>query len=164
VQGNFAGGGAGFIVDFTSSSGNHQIAGSGGQATITGLTGNSPFTSLTFGLENGATFTNAILNIDSLADGNVTFTVNYVDASGSPSVQIFSVGQNGQNFFHIDAGMGARITSITFTAGAGVSFPDSNQFRLGGFAPAQTPEPASMLLLGTGLLGAVGIARRRLRK
>ena len=106
VQGNFSGSGSGFIIDFTSSSGNQLLLGSGGQATLTGMAGNDPFTSLTFGLEN-ATFTSAILNIDSLGSGNVTFTVNYLNAAGSPSMQVFSVDANGQNFFHIDAGQGA---------------------------------------------------------
>ncbi len=148
VQGNFSGSGLGYVVRFTSSSGNGMIEGSGGQATLTGLAGNNPFTSLTFGLEGGATFTNAILNIDSNSNGSLRFDVTYIGAGGGVFTQSVTVDANGQNFFHIDAGMGASIVSITYTGLDGVGFPDSNQFRLGGFVQtAPVPEPASMLLL-----------------
>src|SRR3954469_24287701 len=43
VQGDFNGSGAGFIVNFTSSSGNGNLGVSGGQAVLVGGTGNTPF-------------------------------------------------------------------------------------------------------------------------
>src|SRR5829696_10536278 len=64
VQGDFNGAGAGFIVDFTSASGSGLLGVSGGQAVLVGGTGNTPFSNVTVQLENGATFTNLILNID----------------------------------------------------------------------------------------------------
>src|SRR5688500_4082782 len=64
VQGDFNGSGAGFIVDFTSASGSGNLGVSGGQAVLVGGTGNTPFTNTTVQLENGATFTKLILNID----------------------------------------------------------------------------------------------------
>lgn len=162
VQGNFSGTGAGFIIDFTSASGNNQIAGSGGQATIEGLSGNDPFTSLTFGLESGATFTRAVLNPDPIGDGTILFSVSYLDASGSPFLQSFSLSGSGQNFFTIDASEGARITQITFSS-ANTSFADASQFRLGGFARStNVPDGGvTVTLLGLALCG-LGIFRRNL--
>jgi hypothetical protein len=168
VQGNFNGTGSGFIVDFTSTSGSRLLEGSGGQATLTGGVGNELFTNFTFGLENNATFTAAIFNIDVMnglpPPTTVDITVNYILAGSQQVTQTFSVDPNGQNFFNVQAAMGAVITSITVQATGNTTFVDVNQFRLGGFAPAEIPEPASMLLLGTGLAGVAMAVRRRLNK
>lgn len=162
VQGNFSGSGAGFVVNFTSSSGNGQIAGSGGQATINGLAGNNPFTSLTFGLNGGATFTKAILNPDATADGAINFVVNYITPGGS-FAQSFALSGNGQNFFGIDANGTEKITSVTFSTSAPSGFADASQFRLGGFAaPTGIPDGGTTIALLGATLGLLGLARRKL--
>jgi hypothetical protein len=114
VQGDFNGAGAGFIVDFTSASGNGNLGVSGGQ----------------------------VFN------------------------QVFTVNTNGQNFFGIQAAEGAVINSVTVQGLNGTTFSDINQWRLGGFSTPPTnnvPEPASLFLLGSGLVGTAGALRRRFK-
>jgi hypothetical protein len=170
VQGDFNGAGAGFIVDFTSASGNGNLGVSGGQAVLVGSTGNTPFSNATVQLENNATFTKLILNID-VTNGlqfptSVQFTVNYTLAGGQVFNQVFTVDTNGQNFFGIQAAEGAVINSVTVQGLNGTTFSDINQWRLGGFSTPPTnnvPEPASLFLLGSGLVGTAGALRRRFK-
>ena len=136
VQGDFNGSGAGFIVDLTSASGNGNLGVSGGQAVLVGGAGNTPFTNVTVQLENGATFTKIIFNID-VTNGlppptSVQFTVNYTLLGGQVFNQVFNVDANGQNFFGIEAFEGAVINSVTIQGLGSTTFADINQWRLGG--------------------------------
>jgi hypothetical protein len=120
---------------------------------IEGIGGN--FTNLTFEPSSGfQNYTKLILNIDAVADGNVTFNSAPNNILGTDT---FALSGNGQNFFTITASNGQSIASLTFSSDVEVS--SVGQIRV---LVSAVPEPGTvgMALVGLGAV-AVGFLRRK---
>jgi hypothetical protein len=77
-----------------------------------------------------------------------TFTLTYGDT-------------HGNNFLTIETDGGQTISSVTIDSASG--FQDLKQPRISGISGVTiVPEPSSMLLLGSGLLGVAMVVRRKL--
>src|SRR5678816_1380973 len=71
------------VVNFTSSSGSGLLnANPSGQATVSGGTGNTALTQLSFGLANNDTFTLSLIHINASSDGEVRIRVEGVNITG----------------------------------------------------------------------------------
>ena len=146
---------SGLLVRFTGSE--TLTAPANGQARIDALDGS--FTYLNVDVPGGS-FDSLILNLDATMNGTVDFT-----ATTNTGVEVFTdyaLGGSGSNFFTFTTLHDQRLLSIALFADIPLEFADAAQFRIGGAQldtnPPVIPEPATMLLLGTGLAGLV--ARR----
>ena len=130
---------------------------SSGQARVEALDG--LVNNISISIPNG-TFHDIILNP---FFGSGTADVTVVTANNETFTFSYSLS-NGQNFLTIVADPGTEIFSVTISAASG--FTDLRQPRISGAAATTTgsvPEPTSMLLFGSGLVG-IATAFRKFRR
>lgn len=144
---------SGVDVQFTSTK--DTLVGSGGQADLDSESGLIHNLTITV---PGHTFEDFILNPFKPANTNKDLAVSVVTNDGTFDYQYGK--SNGDNFLTITTTGGEVIDSITLNSGSG--FQDLKQPRISGVHNDPTPEPSSLALLGSGILGLAATLRRKL--
>lgn len=142
--------GPGFQTDFAA--GTRLLLSQGGANNVTTIDFAGGVTELGFDLQDFPVVGNFTVEVFNGATSLGTFSVADIAGDGVPG--FFGVGADGGDVI-------TRLVITGFTSNYAIG-PLS--YVNGPAAPAEVPEPATLLLLSTGLAGAFGASRRRGRK
>lgn len=132
------------------------LVGFGGQSDVDAADG--LINDITTTLPGGQTFLDYIINpFKPAAAGDLVVTATMSDGS----TFTFTYGSTaGNNFLTITTSGGEMISSVTIDSASG--FEDLKQPRISGISGVTiVPEPSSLLLFGSGVLGLLQVLRRR---
>jgi PEP-CTERM motif len=119
---------------------------------------NQGFSSLTITLTSAANIVGFELEPDNFAVEETTAQF-FNGGTLLGTIDLFPNGSAGALLFAAQSDQ--NITSVVITNLAGDDFAIA-QLRAGHVGGGTTPEPGTMVLLGTGLLGALGVMRRKM--
>ena len=139
---------------------------SNGQARVEAFDGTLTYLDVSM---PGDSFRSLIFNLDADANGTVDFTAYDTDGNAF-AFPNYALGKSGSNFFTFTTN-GLAFSHIAFTTDTPVTLTDAEQFRIGTaglttqeITPSAVPEPLTLLMVGSGLVGCAGRMRRKVAK
>jgi hypothetical protein len=142
------------------------VAPSNGQARVEAQDGSLTYLDVSL---PGGTFMSLIFNLDASANGTIDFS-GFDSGGNAFSFPNVALKGSGSNYFTFTTN-GLPFVNVSLFTDIPVVLTDAEQFRIGGSSlnssdelppsSAAVPEPVSLLLVGSGLLGGVARMRRR---
>jgi len=164
VNGRIGNKDTGLLVNFAGNGTEVLSTPSGGQARIEAVDGSFDYIKIYMD-DSAFAFGKIIFNIDAIDEGNVDGEVTLRGANqfGDIYQETFALSWNGENWLTGEAFDGRFFTYVEIISTIGMTaMSDLQQVRIGAVPNENpVPEPATMLLFGSGIIGLAALARRK---